>query len=166
MAKLFVPYGDALTADGGKHWTPKWREWVRRISDTVQGVVDGAMTATTFDAAAFTASGGGAWTVTDPDAAIAAYQLGLMVTLSIEVIDATVAGAPVELRFTLPNDYVAARTMTGVVYLSDNGIPTTGVAIVTAASSVLAITRLDAAAFTNATDATDVRGTLTFEIQS
>lgn len=165
MANIFVPYGDALTTESGKRWTPKWREWVRQVSGILQGIVDGALVASDFDAAVFTASGGGTWVTTEPDTAIAAFQSGLMVTLSIEVLNATVTGAPTELRLTLPNDDIAARTMTGLVYLNDNGVPTTGVATVTEDSAVLVITRLDGAALTNSVTATDVRGTVTVEVQ-
>ncbi len=163
MAKLFIPLGDALTLDRGMTFTPKWRAWVRQISDTVQGIVDGAMSPGAYDAGFFTASGGGSWTVEEADAEIAWFQSGRVVTLSIQIADTTIAGAPVELRLQLPNDFIPARTSEDYIFLKDDAVHTPGRAMFTENSTILAIVRLDGAAFTNTTDNTSVLGTVIFE---
>jgi hypothetical protein len=180
---LFTPWGDQITTSGGAAWTPKWREWVRTVSDlltrisvsgTTYGIVVtdsggvaqavvGEMDAVPFVAGDFTADAG-TWTVEEADCAYAFFRIGRMVTLGIELVDTTVAGGPSELRILLPEGFIAARVMTTPVLVHDNGTPAMGLATTTDGGTQLLITRLDGAAFAAATDATDVRGTVTIEV--
>lgn len=126
----------------------------------------GEWTGVTFNAASFTASGGGTWTLTIADQTTFAYTLvGLTMIVSFFFDATSVAAAGTTLSVTIPGGFSAARTMMNPLgALLDNGIATPGFALVAASGTQINFLRLDGAAFTNSVNLTYVRGQLSFEV--
>lgn len=115
----------------------------------------------------YTANGSMTWTVQAADQTTFAFtQMGKTLVVAFVLTSTTVGGvANSTLQITIPKGHVAARTMVAPVWISDNGTATTGIATVTANSTVIAIQRTDGANFALATNTTAVRGQITLEVQ-
>lgn len=115
----------------------------------------------------FTGSGAQTWTVESGDQTTFAYTiLGKNMTVAFTLITTSVGGTPsINLQITIPASKLSARSAYDTVYISDNATRSIAVAEVGAGGSLIYIQKNDASNFTASTNATVVRGTVTFEIQ-
>lgn len=121
-----------------------------------------------YAAGTYTGSGSMTWTVDSGDVSTLAYTIqGKKMTVAITVGPTSVGGTPSNtLQVTIPDGRTAAKAMYNALgVLIDNSTRTTGTIGTAAASTLISIQRTDVANFTAATDATTVRGEITFEIQ-
>jgi len=133
------------------------------------GHEQGAYITPTFAAGDFTGNGSMTWTVASGDVSIMRYRLcGKTLTVSFNVITSTVGG-------TLNNSlrigngqwggFTAAAAETNPVVILDNGAIPTGVPIATTSTTLIALSvSLATPNWAAATDATYVRGQITFEV--
>jgi hypothetical protein len=137
-----------------------WRELAR-------SVLSGAWVTPTFAAGNFTASGSMTWTLAAGDVGTYAYVLeGKTMTVAFVLNTTTVGGTPsTGLRIAIPAGAVSAKPMYNPVLIIDNNVRGTGYAAVSAAGTVIEITRTDAANWTASTDLTYVFGEIRFEVQ-
>jgi hypothetical protein len=105
-------------------------------------------------------AGNFSWTVQAGDQTTFAYCL-MGKRLDVALVLVTTAGAGASVTVAIPADLTAARSMTNLVMVDDNGTFAVGKARVTAGASTITITRLDGAAFT---DLRAVEGVITFEV--
>lgn len=91
------------------------------------------------------------------------WKHGTCLMVSFEITGTTVAGTPAtSLTMKIPGGFTAKRQMRNAIgYLTDNGLPVDGQAVVDANGTTVNIFRADLAAFTGGS--TDVRGQLMFE---
>lgn len=107
-------------------------------------------------------SGNFSWTVESGDQITFAYtRMGQRVEVAL-VLRTTASGAVATGTVTIPAGMVAARAMSVLVEVNDNGTTMAGRAKVAAGGTVITITRVDGAAFT---DLRAVEGVIAFEAQ-
>jgi hypothetical protein len=137
------------------------------VSGTTYENYAGIFTTPTYAGGNFTASGAMTWTVGSGDVLTYQWELNRKkMTVNFYLAATTVGGAPsTTLKIAIPASKVAKTPTANNVHIVDNGANTTGRASVAAAGTVIDITRTDAANFAAATDATDIYGQITFEIQ-
>lgn len=122
-----------------------------------------------YNAGNFTASGAMTWTVEAGDVVTYQYMLvNKTMFLNFYITASSVGGTPSgALQLTIPAGKVPAKNSVALIRAVDNGAAALGIAILSAGSNIIALRR-DVAAGTNwsaATNATEVNGQLTFEIQ-
>lgn len=134
--------------------------------DGLAQVVLNEMDTPEFDAGDFTADTG-SWDVEDADVVTYAYSiLGRMMTVAFTVVETSVSGGPTVLSILIPQDRVSAKEISNPVIVSDNGDPyEVAMATVTASGTTIDIELLDGSAFADATDTTEIRGEITFEME-
>ena len=120
-----------------------------------------------FNAGDYTASGSMTWTVDAGDVYSFRYKIeGKTMTIIFYLFHTTVGGTlSSNLIRAIPEGKTAANYTGNPVQLWDNGVPTTGIATVDSASNYIKIWRSDFQNYTAATNATDIIGQITFEIQ-
>lgn len=122
----------------------------------------------TFSAGNFTASTGD-WTLTSPDQVTWCYQLdGNRMTASFELDSTTVSATPTELRIAIPLGRVSARRMSAPLAsaLDNSTAVDSGRAEVAAGGTYISIFKNSAGtAWAAATNATSVRGQITFMVR-
>lgn len=127
----------------------------------------GVWTTPSFNAGDFTGSGTISWTVAAGDVNNFAYTLiGKTMIVQFTIITTTVSGTGVELRIAIPGGFTGAKLVNTPIRVSDNGTFGIGYARVAASGTVIGCF-LDATGATNwaaATDATEVRGEIIFEV--
>ncbi len=131
-------------------------------------IVAGVWTTPAFSAGNFTGSSSMTWTVGSGDVETYEYAMvGKMMTVLFSINTTTVGGTPdTALKIAIPGSKVAAKAAyNAMAVISDNSSLTTGNARVSAGGTTIQIFRTDAANWTASTDATSVRGQITFEIQ-
>jgi hypothetical protein len=136
------------------------------IKERARSVAMGEWTTRAFAAGNFTANGAMTWTVGSGDVVTDAYTVvGKALTYAFTLNTTTVAGTPNStLQILIPGSFTAAKTMTTLCRLLDNGTATSGIVFATASSTTISIQRLDAANFSAATDTTLVQGVITCEV--
>lgn len=132
----------------------------------------GAWTAVAYDAANFTGRGAMTWTVDADDVQTYAYQvIGKTMIVAFEMSTTTVGGvADTELRIAIPGGKVAAKRVSALARVRDNGAPyyESGYALVVAGGTTINLRRMDGAnwALSGGTpNMTSVQGEIVFEIQ-
>jgi hypothetical protein len=134
---------------------------------TVGGGSLGTWTTPTFSAGDFTASGSQTWTVAEGDVLTYAYTIiGKMMTVMFAIESTTVGGTPsTQLIIAIPAGKTATKSAYNAIGLiSDNSVRTTGVISIGAGDTTMLLNRTDNANWTASTNATTVRGQITFEI--
>ncbi|MFA6282366.1 MAG: hypothetical protein WCY05_07710 [Candidatus Omnitrophota bacterium] len=128
--------------------------------------VSGAWSTPDFSAGNFTANGSMTWTVEAGDVTTYAYVIiGKTMTVSFAIDTSTIGGTVnTTLYIAIPNAETAKKTVYVPCLLTDNELPVTGRACVTASGTTIAITRLDGANYTAKTNLVNARGQITFEI--
>jgi hypothetical protein len=127
----------------------------------------GEWTSVAFAAGNFTASGSMTWTVASGDQTTYAYTLiGKTMTLSFVIENSTVGGTgSTELRIAIPGGFTPAKTMESAGTVKDDANTQTIRIRAASGASYLALIREDGNVFDDtSTDATDVRGQISFEI--
>lgn len=126
-----------------------------------------AWTTPSFNAAHYTADGGGSWTVASGDVTTFAYSLvGKIMVISFWwSTTSVVGGVGVNvLSVVLPGSVTAAKTMGAPVTISDAGAAMeTGRCYVLASGTALNFTRAAATAWSNATNNTEIYGQIVIE---
>lgn len=129
----------------------------------------GAPITPTYAAGDYTTTGAGGWSVGSGDVTTFHYKLsGRMLTVAFTIdTSSVIAAVGGILRIKVPGSFTANKaTYTAIGFLGDNAATATaGFVRVLASGTVLEIQRNDTANFTASTDATYVRGELTFEVQ-
>lgn len=129
----------------------RWLDFFQRL-----GASYGTWYAVPYAAANFS------WTVQEADQVTFAYtKMGQRVEIAV-TLRTTASGAAANGTITLPAGLVAARDMAAVVEVNDNGTTMAGRAKVTAGGTVITVTRIDGAAFT---DLRAVEGVIVLEVQ-
>jgi hypothetical protein len=126
----------------------------------------GEYTSVAFAAGNFTASAGN-WTLTAPDQITLSWAIeGKKLTVAYTLTQTSVSAAPVFLQIAIPGGFTAATRMGTSFAYSDNGVVGSGLAVVAAAGTVIALLK-DAAgtAWAISANNTSVEGVFTFEIQ-
>jgi hypothetical protein len=150
--------GVRLECQSGRLASLKW--WLAPAEFPV------AMTAVAYAAGNFTSAGGGTWTVDSGDQVTYAYQVvGKMMDLVVWVQTTSISGTVNTCRFAIPGGYVANRNTPGYAYILDNGSYSDANARVSAAGTYVEVGRGDNANFAAATNATQIRLTIRFEVQ-
>lgn len=126
----------------------------------------GAWISPAFSAGDFT-SNTGSWAVGSGDVVSYAYRLsGRTLTVVVTLQTTTVSGSPVALQVKVPGGFTSAKEMTAVHRYIDNGTPGLGLLDVAAAGTNLLFYHTDSTVtWANATNATNVVATITFEVQ-
>lgn len=107
-------------------------------------------------------AGNFSWTVQAGDQLTFKYCLmGLRLEVAL-TLRTTVSGAVASVTVAIPAGLIAAKAMTTVVVVDDNGTLVAGKAGVSAGGSTITITRLDGSAFT---DLNAVEGMVVLEVQ-
>jgi hypothetical protein len=133
------------------HIRDAWLEFFQRL-----GRQFGTWTQVAFDAANFVG-----FTVQEADHLSFAYAAyGQRVDLDM-VLRTTTSGAIASVTIALPAGVVAARPSTAIVQVNDNGTTLAGCAKVATDGTVITITRIDGAAFT---DLRAVEGQLSIQV--
>jgi filamentous hemagglutinin family protein len=102
------------------------------------------------------------WTVQAGDQVTFTYCLiGKRLEVALSLVT-TASGAVASGTVAIPGNLMAARDMTTVIVVNDNGTLVSGKARVTTSGTTIVITRLDGAAFT---DLRGVEGTVLMEVQ-
>ena len=122
-------------------------------------------TAVSFSAGSFTANGAMTWTVESADQVTYSYtKSGTVMTLAWTINGTTVGGTPnTALQIAIPGGFTASKTMHGTMNYHDNGTPGVGHCSAAASATFLQCFKTDASNWTAATNATNVRGQITFE---
>jgi hypothetical protein len=126
----------------------------------------GAWITPTYAGGNFTGSGG--WTVDAGDVTTMAYWLrGRTLTVAWSLVTTTVAtGTNLNILNGAWGSFTAAKTMGSAVVLNDNGGGNViGLVSIVAAATTLVLNKQSAAAWANATNATNTFGELVFEVQ-
>ncbi len=133
---------------------------------TVDHGTKGGWYTPTFSAGDFTANGSMTWTVASGDVTTYAYNIrGNVMTLSFTIATTTVGGSlNTQLRIAVPASKTITKRMVSMVRLNDSGTVVAAWVDAGAGDTFVSIQRLDAAAFTAATNTTYVYGQITFEI--
>jgi len=123
-----------------------------------------AWTTPGFSAGDYTANGSMTWTVAGGDVTTMAYIInGKTMTVSFAIDTTTVGGTPsTQLLIAIPASKTATKSMYAPCYISDNSTPSIGFVI--ASGTSLTIAKVDVSNYAASTDATSVRGQITFEI--
>lgn len=150
---------------------------VRLVYDATTGrwrVVEheqGAWLGRSFNAAHYSTTGGGTWTVAVGDVSSLSYYLkGSTLTVQWAILTSTLATTPARLEITIPNSCTAAHDVTNSHHWADTsgGTSGTGLALVTGAGGTISLSKdatAFATAFPNTTDTFNTRGTITFDVQ-
>lgn len=127
----------------------------------------GEWTSVAFSAGNFTGNASMTWTVASGDQTTFAYmEIGKTMFFSVELSGTTVGGTPdTELRIAIPNSRTAAKQMGGSFDAIDNGVSRAGRWHTNAAGTIIVLKRADTAAWTAATDATNISVEGFFEFQ-
>lgn len=129
----------------------RWLDFFQRL-----GASYGTWYAVPYAAANFS------WTVESGDQVTFAYtQMGQRVEVAL-TLRTTASGAVANGTVTIPAGMVAARDVSVLVEVNDNGTTMAGRAKVAAGGTVITITRVDGAAFT---DLRAVEGQIAFEVR-
>lgn len=138
------------------------------VSERSRTVPMGEWTTPTFAAGNFT-SDPGTWVVEAADVTTYAYMLvGKSMTLSFIINSTTVTGTPTSLRISIPGGFTAVKYMDNAGNKKDNGgISGNDMTIESSvgANYVTLLRDYGSTAWTASTNATSVRGQITFEIQ-
>lgn len=149
---IHVPVRERHIAHDDRSLTDRWLEFFQRL-----GASYGTWYAVTYAAALFS------WTVESGDVITFAYtRMGQRVDIAL-TLRTTASGAVANGTVTLPAGMVAARDMTTLVEVNDNGTTMAGRAKVAAGGTVITITRVDGAAFT---DLRAVEGVIVMEVRN
>lgn len=147
-----VPIRERRIAQADGSIVDRWLDFFQRI-----GASYGTWYPVSYDAALFS------WTVQAADVVTFAYtRMGQRVDVAL-TLRTTASGAVASGTVTLPAGMVAARDMTAVVEVNDNGTTMAGRAKVAAGGTVITITRIDGASFT---DLRAVEGVFAIEVQN
>lgn len=125
-----------------------------------------AWTTPSFSAGDFTANNSMTWTVAAGDVTTYAYIVnGKMMTVSFWIVTSTVGGTPSSLlKIAIPNSKTATKTMGAYCRIYNNSAYSAGIAYVDGSGTVINISKMDASNYTGESDATEVSGQITFEI--
>lgn len=105
------------------------------------------------------------WVVASGDQSTFKYmRIGKHLTISLTLINTTVANTPGTLQVTIPGSFTAAVAAGGSFWYDENGTSGLGRWFVSAAGTTLSLTKTSGT-FSNQTDQTDVQVTAVFEIQ-
>jgi len=128
--------------------------------------IPGAWTTPTFDAANFTASGGGSWTVESGDVTTYAYVItGKIMTVNFRIGTSTVAATANTLAIKVPASKTITKSFQVPFLATDNGTTEVGMLYAEAGQTVLTLYRnVAAAAWTACTNLAGCNGEITFEI--
>lgn len=123
-----------------------------------------AWTSPAFSAGNFTGSASMTWTVAAGDVGTFAYiESGKEMTVAFAIQTSTVGGTPATyLQITIPNSKTASKVIYNSCRVIDNG--TASIGMCRANGTLIQIFKADAANWSAATDATEVFGEITFEI--
>jgi hypothetical protein len=138
------------------------------LMDAIDAELPTTWTVVAHSAANFTGNGAMTWTVASGDQTTYAYAKGGKKTLTVSfwIAGSTVGGTPnTDLQIAIPGGFVAARFMANACNVIDNGTAETGYCFVASAGTTIGIRRVNDANWSAATDATSVRGQITFEVQ-
>lgn len=115
----------------------------------------------------FTGSGTLIWTVELADQAVFEYYLkGRVITVWITIDVSSVSGSGSDLRVTIPDGYIAAKTFNSAILGSDNATQIAGFWYVQNGATFIALERnLSGSTWTTSTDATSIKVVATFEVQ-
>jgi hypothetical protein len=148
--------------DGGQHA----HVTVDSIRERGRSVAMGVPITPTFRTADFRALGGMTWSVTSGDINVYSYWLiGTVLYLSFDIQTSTVAGVvSQQLQLAIPGGFVATSDAGGAGWAEDNGVATSTVLVVTAATDYVAILRTDNANWTAAANTTRVLGQIAIHV--
>jgi hypothetical protein len=122
-----------------------------------------------FQAADFTGdAGGSAWTVIAANVVtLSGSLIGKLLHVSFVIMNTSVSGSPVNLRFPIPGGYTAAETATnGCARCLDAGVVIPARAAVTAGTQTINLARTDLAPWTNTAGSnTTIQGQLTLTVR-
>lgn len=138
---------------------------VTNLTVTSATEVGQGWTTPSFDAANFTGDSG-SWTVEAGDVITYAYMItGKMMTVAFYLSTTTVATTPTSLQIKIPASKTSPKYMFGTyTYLDNGGAITVGHCYVIAANTVIRLNLINDGTWAAATNTTQVRGQITFEI--
>lgn len=137
------------------------------IKERSRSVAMGEWTSATFAAGDYTCNGC-TWTVESSDQSTLAYTLvGKTITLSFYLNSTTVGGtANNQLRVTIPGSFVSQRLNSATMMYQDNGGAwSMGHVATTGGGTTINLSKTDFSNWSASTNATNIRGQITFEIQ-
>lgn len=121
-----------------------------------------------FTPASFTASGGMTWGVAavGNQTTFVYTLIGKWMIVAFDIVASSVT-APLSstLQITIPGGFVAARTIVGTFWYSDNGTAGTGRVFSTAGSRIISLLTLAGGNWTASVANTTIQGELLFEVQ-
>ncbi len=108
------------------------------------------------------------WTVTAAGQKTCAYTLiGMTMIFAFDLRSTTIGGVTTAaVQILIPGGWFAKNTLRNPCYLIDNGVISTGYALVTANSNLVQVFRTDNVPFTAAAATTTVQGEITFPVRT
>lgn len=133
---------------------------------TYKTAVVGAWTTPTFAAGDFTGGGSQTWTVAAGDVSTYAYTItGKTMTVAFTIITSTVGGTPnADLNIAIPASKTATKAMSNACYLAEPSSNVIARCRVSAAGTIIVISKIAGTNLEASTNGTSVIGQITFEI--
>jgi len=128
--------------------------------------IPGAWTTGAFNAADFTGKGSMTWTVDAGDIITFAYKImGKVMVFAFSISSFSIGGTPNNVLYiAIPGGITVTKAMNNPCRINDNGTKSIGWVSVIAGGNVLQILKTDESNFTASTNASEVYGEITFEI--